>query len=237
MSRKRLAWLTLAVVLAVAVACQTVASASQRAALFVAQSDAPRVAVGVDVLAGLGADSAAYPRHSTTAERRSVIRGRTTTRLPAVTTVATPATTFSTATSSTRHTCRSSGAPTPSRPAHCTIRTPTSSSCSCAATGQVRRCRSTTSSRWRSHGISAPATGPTTCGCGSPTIRRICSRWRAGPIRTRAIPNRRCGCRPTSPSAASTPWPFIAVLRGYGLPVDAPSAVMLRDAAATCPTS
>ncbi len=53
MSRKRLAWLSLAVILAVAVACQTVASASQRAALFVAQSDAPRVAVGVDVLAGL----------------------------------------------------------------------------------------------------------------------------------------------------------------------------------------
>jgi uncharacterized protein DUF1524 len=53
MSRKRLAWLTLAVILAVAVACQTVASASQRAALFVEQSDAPRVAAGVDVLAGL----------------------------------------------------------------------------------------------------------------------------------------------------------------------------------------
>ncbi len=29
---------------------------------------------------------------------------------------------------------------------------------------------------------------------------------------------------------------FIAVLRGYGLPVDAPSALVLRDAAATCPT-
>jgi len=28
---------------------------------------------------------------------------------------------------------------------------------------------------------------------------------------------------------------FIEVLRGYGLPVDAPSAVVLRDAAATCP--
>jgi hypothetical protein len=28
---------------------------------------------------------------------------------------------------------------------------------------------------------------------------------------------------------------FIAVLRGYALPVDAPSAVVLRDAAATCP--
>ena len=29
---------------------------------------------------------------------------------------------------------------------------------------------------------------------------------------------------------------FIAVLRGYGLPVDAPSAPALREAAATCPT-
>jgi hypothetical protein len=29
---------------------------------------------------------------------------------------------------------------------------------------------------------------------------------------------------------------FIAVLHGYGLPVDAPSATVLRDAAATCPT-
>jgi len=53
MSGKRLAYLALAVMLAVAVACQTVASASQRAALFVAQSDVPRVAAGVDVLAGM----------------------------------------------------------------------------------------------------------------------------------------------------------------------------------------
>jgi Protein of unknown function (DUF1524) len=30
---------------------------------------------------------------------------------------------------------------------------------------------------------------------------------------------------------------FIAVLRGYGLPVDAPSATVLRDAAATCPNA
>jgi hypothetical protein len=30
---------------------------------------------------------------------------------------------------------------------------------------------------------------------------------------------------------------FIAVLRGYGLPVDAPSATVLRSAADTCPTS
>ena len=30
---------------------------------------------------------------------------------------------------------------------------------------------------------------------------------------------------------------FIEVLRGYGLPVDAPSAVVLRDAAASCPVA
>jgi hypothetical protein len=30
---------------------------------------------------------------------------------------------------------------------------------------------------------------------------------------------------------------FIAVLRGYGLPVDQPSSVVLRDAAATCPAA
>jgi hypothetical protein len=29
---------------------------------------------------------------------------------------------------------------------------------------------------------------------------------------------------------------FVAVLRGYALPIDAPSAPVLRDAAATCPT-
>jgi uncharacterized protein DUF1524 len=53
MSAKRLTSLALAVMLAVAVACQTVASASRREALFVAQSDVPRVAAGVDVLAGM----------------------------------------------------------------------------------------------------------------------------------------------------------------------------------------
>ncbi|HKV17677.1 MAG TPA: HNH endonuclease family protein [Mycobacterium sp.] len=53
MSGKRLASLALAVMLAVAVACQTVASASHREALFLAQADIPRVAAGVDVLAGM----------------------------------------------------------------------------------------------------------------------------------------------------------------------------------------
>ena len=52
MSRKRLALLAVAVTLAIVVAYQTVASA-ERAASFVAQADAPAVAPGVDVLAGM----------------------------------------------------------------------------------------------------------------------------------------------------------------------------------------
>jgi hypothetical protein len=52
MSRKRLAVLALAVTVAIVVAYQTVASA-ERAASFVAQADAPAVAPGIDVLAGM----------------------------------------------------------------------------------------------------------------------------------------------------------------------------------------
>ena len=52
MSRKRLVVLALAVTLAIVVAYQTVTSA-QRAASFVAQADAPAVAPGVDVLTGM----------------------------------------------------------------------------------------------------------------------------------------------------------------------------------------
>jgi hypothetical protein len=52
MSHKRLVLLALAVTLAIVVAYQTVASA-QRAASFVAQADAPAIAPGVDVLAGM----------------------------------------------------------------------------------------------------------------------------------------------------------------------------------------
>ena len=52
MSRKRLAMLAVAVTLAIVVACQTVASA-QRAASLAAHAHAPAVAPGVDVLAGI----------------------------------------------------------------------------------------------------------------------------------------------------------------------------------------
>ncbi|OBB08726.1 hypothetical protein A5662_09095 [Mycobacteriaceae bacterium 1482268.1] len=53
MTRTRLMWLALAVAVAVLVAFQTLASANERAALFIAQADAPIVAPGVDVLGGV----------------------------------------------------------------------------------------------------------------------------------------------------------------------------------------
>ena len=53
MTRKRLLWLVVAVALSVIVAYQTVASSSERSALFLAEADIPTVAPDVDVLAGV----------------------------------------------------------------------------------------------------------------------------------------------------------------------------------------
>jgi hypothetical protein len=53
MTRKRQLWLAVAVALAIVVAYQAVASSSERTAQFVAQADIPTVAPGVDVLAGV----------------------------------------------------------------------------------------------------------------------------------------------------------------------------------------
>jgi Protein of unknown function (DUF1524) len=53
MSRKRLAALAAVVVLTIVVACQTVWSAHERTALFIAHADVPTVPSGADVLAGL----------------------------------------------------------------------------------------------------------------------------------------------------------------------------------------
>jgi hypothetical protein len=53
MSRSRLLWLVVAVAVAVLVAYQVVASSGDRAADFIAQADIPTVAPGVDVLAGV----------------------------------------------------------------------------------------------------------------------------------------------------------------------------------------
>jgi Protein of unknown function (DUF1524) len=53
MSRKRLLWLTVAVAVAVIVAYQVVASSGEHRSQFVARADIPTVAPGVDVLAGV----------------------------------------------------------------------------------------------------------------------------------------------------------------------------------------
>ncbi len=53
MNRKRLLWLVVAVTLAVVVAYQVSMASGDRAADFVAQADVPTVAPGVDVLAGI----------------------------------------------------------------------------------------------------------------------------------------------------------------------------------------
>ena len=53
MSRSRLLWLAVAVALAVIVAYQVVASAGDRASQFIAGAEMPTVAPGVDVLAGV----------------------------------------------------------------------------------------------------------------------------------------------------------------------------------------
>ena len=53
MSRKRLIWLAVVVAMAMVVAYQTVAAADDRAALFLTQADVPTVAPGADVLEGV----------------------------------------------------------------------------------------------------------------------------------------------------------------------------------------
>ena len=205
MSRKRLAWLALAVVLAVAVACQTVASASHRAALFVAQADVPRVAAGVDVLAGLaqiplrtrGFDyrRAAFGDSWTDENPRSGGHNGCDTRNDIL-----DRDLVDKAYVSIKR-C-------PNAVATGTLHDPYTNEFVAFVRGNR-----TGASVQIDHIVPlalawdlGPATGRTTCVCGSPTIRRISLRWREQPTRTRAIPNRRCGCRPTSPSAASTPW-------------------------------
>jgi hypothetical protein len=53
MTRNRLLWLAVVVALAIVVAYQTMASSAERTAQFVAQADIPTVVPGVDVLAGV----------------------------------------------------------------------------------------------------------------------------------------------------------------------------------------
>ena len=58
----------------------------------------------------------------------------------------------------------------------------------------------------------------------------------ARPTRTRATRNRR-RVPPNTAFRCQYAMQFIAVLRGYGLPVDALSTTVLRDATDTCPKS
>ncbi len=116
MRRRYLLWLTAIVALIVAVAVQTVVSSHDRAE-FIAEADVPTVVPpGTDVLAGIPVIPLRIRGHD---YRRAAFGDSWTddTSRPAGTTAATPATTSSTATWSTRRSCRSSAVPTPLRPA------------------------------------------------------------------------------------------------------------------------
>ena len=79
--------------------------------------------------------------------------------------------------------------------------------------------------------------GPTRCGCDSPTIRRTFSRLGARSIEDKSDKEPAVWMPPNTAFHCQYAMQFIAVLRGYGLPVDAPSAVVLREAGETCPKS
>ena len=169
---------------------------------------------------------------TTTAGRRSARPGPTTTPRPAGTTAATPATTSSTATWSTRPTCRSSGAPTRWPPARCTTRTPTQT------IAFVRGAQVGAAVQIDHIVPLALRVGP---GCPGLDRRdadavRQRSGQPAGGGRAGQPGQGRSASRPTWMPPNHAFWcqyamQFIAVLRGYGLPVDEPSAAELRDAA------
>ena len=148
------------VAVAVLVAVQATISSSNRLTVH-RQADIPTVAPGVDVLAGIARCRCASAA-TTIGGMRSGTAGPTTTPHLAASTGATPATTSSTAISSTSPTCRSSDVPPPWPQAYFTIRIPTQRSPSCEASRPGRRCRSTTSCRWPLRGIWAPGSGRTT---------------------------------------------------------------------------
>lgn len=63
MTRRRVVWVAIAAVLAVIVAYQTVSVSAERSASFVAQADMPTIAPGVDVLAGIAEIPARVPAY------------------------------------------------------------------------------------------------------------------------------------------------------------------------------
>ena len=180
-------------------------------------------------------DTGARPRLRLSAGMRSATPGPTRTPHPAATTAATPATTSSTATSSTSRTYRSSDAPPRLRRGCCTIPIPTQTSPSPAARRPARQCRSTTSCRWRWRGIWVPGTGPTTCGCDSPTTPPICMAVAGEANQDKGDSEPATWMPPNTAFWCQYAVQFIAVLRGYALPIDAPSAAALRDAASNMP--
>jgi len=106
---------------------------------------------------------------------------------------------------------------------------------SCAATRSARRCRSTTWSRWRWRGTWARGTGPD-------ELRLRFANDPANLLAVAGQANQDKGDK--EPSGWMPPntafWrqyavQFVAVLRGYGLPIDHSSATVLRQAAATFP--
>ena len=156
-------WLAAAAVLALLVAYQTVASSTARHAAEVRR--ARRRSDGRSPASMCSAGIAVVPLRMRGYDYLRAAFGDAwddDNDAPGGTTAATPATTSSTAISSTRPTCRSSGVPTPSPPARCTTRTPTRPSRSSAARRSANPCRSTTSSRWPTPGTWAPAAGPPT---------------------------------------------------------------------------
>ena len=105
-----------------------------------------------------------------------------------------------------------------------------------AATRSARRCRSTTSCRWRWPGTWAPATGPTRCGCGSPTTRPTCSPCRAGQSGQGRLPARAVDAaqRRVLVPVRDAVHRGVARLRAARSTRRRP--MVLREAAATCPT-
>ena len=122
MSRNRLLWLAISVVVSVLVAYQVVASSGQRAQ-FVAQSRHPHRRTGYRRACRCDDRAPPHPGFRLSAGRRSATAGPTTTPRRAATTDVIPATTSLIGISSTRLMCRSSGAPTPWQLACCMTRT------------------------------------------------------------------------------------------------------------------
>ncbi len=236
MSRTRLAWLVVAVVLAVAVACQTVVSAGERAAAFVAQAAVPTVAEGADVLAGVSqiplrirgfdyrraafgdswTDDNPAPGGHNGCDTRNDILDRDLVEKTYV-----------------------SIKRCPDAVATGTLHDPYTN----AVVAFVRGER-TGASVQIDHIVPLALAWDLGARDWPSDLRLRFANDPANLLAVAGAPNQDKGdSEPASWMPPNTAFhcqyamQFIAVLRGYALPVDAPSATVLRDAAATCPTS